>query len=57
VLWLVVGFFAAAQRGYFSTSDTNCAKAGNTVLTVVVGPLNYIGVNPKVTCSTPQPSK
>lgn len=57
VIWLVVGFFAAAQRGYFGTSDTNCAKAGNTVLTIVAGPLNYIGINPKVTCSTPQPSK
>ncbi len=57
VIWLVIGFFAAAQRGYFSSSDTNCAKAGNTVITIVAGPLNYIGINPKVTCSTPQPSK
>lgn len=57
VIWLIVGLIAAAQRGYFSGSDTNCAKAGNTVITIIAGPLNYVGVNPKVTCSTPQPSK
>ena len=28
------------------------------VVTVIAGPLNYLGVNPKVHhCSTPQPSK
>ena len=57
VIWLVVGVIAAAQRSYFSSSDTNCAKAGNTVVTIIAGPLNYVGVNPKVTCSTPQPSR
>jgi hypothetical protein len=57
VIWLIVGVIAAGQRGYFSGSDTNCAKAGNTVVTIIAGPLNYIGVNPKVTCSTPQPSR
>ena len=57
VIWLVIGIFAAAQRGYFSGDDTNCAKASNTILTIVVGPLNYVGVNPKVNCEVPQPSK
>lgn len=57
VIWLVVGVIAAAQRGYFSSSNTNCAKAGTTIVTIVAGPLNYVGVNPKVTCSTPQPSQ
>jgi hypothetical protein len=56
VIWLIVGAIAATQRGYFSSSDTNCAKAGNTIVTIIAGPLNYVGVNPKVTCSTPQPS-
>ncbi len=57
VIWLVIGVIAAAQRNYFSGSNTNCAKASSTVLTIVAGPLNYIGVNPKVKCATPQPSK
>ena len=35
----------------------NCKKVSDTVLTVVAGPLNYVGVNPKVKCSVPQPSE
>lgn len=57
LIWLIIGVVAASQRGYFSNSSTNCAKASNTVITVVAGPLNYVGINPKVTCTTPQPSK
>ena len=56
VIWLIVGLIATGQRGYFNGSDTNCAKAGTIVVTIIAGPLNYLGVNPKVTCSTPQPS-
>jgi hypothetical protein len=42
---------------YFENTQTNCATAGSIALTVVVGPLNYVGVNPKVKdCSLPQPS-
>ena len=52
VIWLIVGLIATGQRGYFNSAETNCAKAG----TIIAGPLNYLGVNPKVTCSTPQPS-
>jgi hypothetical protein len=49
---------AAYQRDYFSNSQTNCATAGSIALTVVVGPLNYAGVNPKVTdCNLPEPSQ
>ncbi len=57
VIWLVIGVIAATQRGYFSSSSNNCAQAGNTVVTIAAGPLNYIVVNPKIKCSTPQPSK
>ncbi|NLT56555.1 MAG: hypothetical protein GXX79_18730 [Actinomycetales bacterium] len=56
VLWLVIGFVAATQRGYFSGSDTNCAEVGSVVLTVVAGPLNYLGANPRIECDLPQPS-
>lgn len=58
VIWLILGFVAAFERGYFSDdSDTSCAKAGTVVVTVVAGPLNWFGVNPKITCDIPEPSK
>jgi hypothetical protein len=57
LIWLIIGLVAAGQRGYFSGSEKNCADVGNTILTVVVGPLNYVGVNPKVECTLPQPSQ
>lgn len=57
VVWLIIGAIAAGQRHYYSSSDTNCAKAGTIAVTIIAGPLNYIGVNPKVSCKTPQPSK
>ena len=57
VIWLIIGGVAAAQRNYFSGSDTNCAKAGTIAATIGAGPLNYIGANPKIKCHVPQPSK
>lgn len=57
VLWFVIGFLAAYQRHYFQHDNNTCAKAGTVVVTVLAGPLNYVGVNPKVKhCSVPQPS-
>lgn len=60
VIWLVIGVIAAVQRGYFGSSkDVNCKSFGDTALTIIAGPLNYVGVNPKVDCKTPnvpQPS-
>ena len=58
LVWLVIGAIAAGQRGYYSNKPDNCAKAGTIAVTIVAGPLNYVGVNPKITnCNTPQPSK
>jgi len=58
LVWLLIGVFATFQRGYFESSETNCATAGSIALTVVAGPLNYAGVNPKVeSCNLPQPSQ
>jgi hypothetical protein len=57
VIWLIIGAVAAGQRGYFSNSSTNCAEAGTIVVTVIAGPLNYMGVNPKVRCDLPEPSQ
>jgi len=57
LVWLLVGVFAAWQRDYFKGGQTSCATAGTIALTVVAGPLNYLGVNPKVQgCRLPQPS-
>jgi hypothetical protein len=57
VIWLVVGVFAAWQRGYLTgDKDVSCRTVGDTALTIIAGPLNYVGVNPKVTCKTPHPS-
>ncbi len=58
VVWLLIGVVAAAQRGYFGNDrDVNCKTASDTVLTVIAGPLNYLGVNPKVDCDVPEPSR
>ena len=57
LVWLLIGAVAAGQRGYFGGSSTNCAKVGTTVVTILAGPLNYVGANPKIDCKVPQPSK
>jgi hypothetical protein len=56
VVWLAIGAAAAGQRHYYSGSLTNCAKAGTIAVTVLAGPLNYAGVNPKISCRVPRPS-
>ncbi len=57
LVWLVIGLAAAAQRDYFSSGDANCADVSTTAVTVVAGPLNYVGVNPKIDCDSPEPSE
>lgn len=58
IVWLLIGAVAAAQRDYFSGKRTNCATLSTTALTIVSGPLNYMGANPKTKCpKLPQPSK
>jgi hypothetical protein len=59
VIWLVIGAVAAFQRGYFGDDrDVSCKSFGDTALTIVAGPLNYIGVNPKIQCEdAPEPSQ
>ncbi|HWJ65101.1 MAG TPA: hypothetical protein VNT31_00345 [Nocardioides sp.] len=57
VIWLLFGVLAAFQRGYFSDErEVSCKTFGDTALTIVAGPLNYFGVNPKITCDT-EPSR
>ena len=57
LVWLLIGVVAAAQRGYFSGSSTNCARVSTTAVTILAGPLNYVGANPKIECTVPQPSE
>jgi hypothetical protein len=57
IVWLLIGLAAAAQRNYLAGSGATCAKVGTTLVTIVAGPLNYIGANPKVKCDTPEPSR
>ncbi|KAA0021737.1 hypothetical protein [Antrihabitans cavernicola] len=58
LVWLIVGAVAAGQRDYFHSGDKNCAGLGTIALTIVAGPLNYLGLNPKVSdCDLPEPSK
>jgi hypothetical protein len=58
IIWLVIGALAALQRGYFADDEANCAEVGTIAVTVVAGPLNYAGVNPKVDdCELPEPSR
>lgn len=61
VIWLLIGVLAAFQRGYFGNDkDVSCKDFGDTALTIVAGPLNYVGVNPKINCgdvNAPKPSK
>ena len=55
IVWLIIGAIAGGQRHYYGNSNPNCARAGTIAVTVLAGPLNYVGVNPKVACKAPQP--
>jgi hypothetical protein len=58
LIWLIIGAIAAGQRGYFSDDEaTSCAEVSTVAVTVVAGPLNYVGANPKVDCDLPEPSQ
>lgn len=61
VVWLLIGVLASYQRGYFGNDkNVSCKRAGDTALTILAGPLNYTGTNPKIDCGkvhVPQPSK
>jgi hypothetical protein len=57
VVWLLIGALAAGQRHYFDGHVTGCSRLKTIGETVGAGPLNYLGVNPKASCTMPQPSK
>jgi hypothetical protein len=55
-IWLIIGALAAGQRGYFSASNIGCTQAATIAVTIVAGPLNYVGLDPTISCSAPKPS-
>jgi hypothetical protein len=50
VIWLVIGGLAAGQRGDFRGS-VNCGGAATAGMTILAGPLNYMGVDPHINCT------
>lgn len=55
VVWLIIGVIATVQRGYFNNDNENCGDFATIAVTIIAGPLNYAGVNPKVAeCNVPE---
>lgn len=58
LVWFGSGLAAAWQRDYFTNTPVNCGDLGTIGLTVLAGPLNYLGMNPRVAeCQLPEPSR
>jgi hypothetical protein len=58
IVWLIIGAVAAGQRHDYTHPPANCNQAATIAVTIAAGPLNYLGVNPKISCShLPQPSR
>jgi hypothetical protein len=58
VIWLIIGAIAGGQRGYYNGLNGGCTKASTIVVTILAGPLNYVGVDPKIDCTvTPEPRR
>ncbi len=49
-VWLLIGGLAAGQRHYYTSSSIDCAGVGTIMVTILFGPINYFGGNPKLTC-------
>jgi membrane protein YdbS with pleckstrin-like domain len=50
LVWLLIGAVAAGQRHYYTTSSADCAGVGTIAVTLLFGPVNHFGGNPKLTC-------
>ncbi|MGW5308442.1 hypothetical protein ACWEVD_17985 [Nocardia thailandica] len=56
--WVAIGLLAAGQRHYFTSLPRECSEWATIGVTAAAGPVNYIGLNPKVgKCQVPQPSQ
>jgi hypothetical protein len=56
LVWLMIGAAAAGQRGLFDSKTVGCTQAATIAITMVAGPLNYLGVDSKWNCRTPMPA-
>lgn len=56
LIWLLIGVAAAYQRGELSHKAGTCSSVATIATVIVAGPLNYVGVDPHVGCTTPHPS-
>ena len=50
VAGLVIGAVAAGHRGEY-TSTSGCSNVGTIAATIAAGPLNYVGINPRISCT------
>jgi len=51
IIWFIFGASAANDRGFFdSGADRTCTFVGSGLLTIIAGPLHYVGVDPKASC-------
>ncbi|MGW0101868.1 hypothetical protein [Nocardia sp. NPDC003354] len=58
LVWFGLGLLAASQRQYFANPPTDCGGLGTIAVTVLAGPFNYLGANPRISaCNLPQPSQ
>jgi hypothetical protein len=57
IVWLIIGAIAGGQRHYYNGNSESCVRLGTIAVTVLAGPLNYTGVNAKISCTLPQPSQ
>jgi len=56
LVWLIIGIAAAAQRGELTQRHGTCSSVATVAVVIVAGPLNYLGVDPHIGCTTPRPS-
>ena len=49
-VWLIIGALAGQQRHYYRPSSLTCAGAGTIAVTILAGPTNYFGANPRLIC-------
>ena len=58
IVWLGIGAVAAGQRHEYTNGTRNCNAAATIGVTILAGPLNYVGLNPKISCRhLPEPSR
>lgn len=57
IVWLLIGAIAAGQRHDYSGLPLSCSQVADVAVTVVAGVLNYVGVDPRIDCHAPKPSR